>query len=47
MCLWKSQQALGLLKSGAQITSATHCHQIRGGQDIDIGVAEVTAGKKP
>ena len=34
--------AMALLKPGAQITLAAHCHQTTGGQNIDIGIADVT-----
>jgi hypothetical protein len=31
-----------LLKSGAKITLAAHCHQTVGGQDIDIGLVDIS-----
>ena len=36
--------ALALLRQGARITLAAHCHQTTGGQDVDIGLAEVDLG---
>jgi hypothetical protein len=36
--------ALALLRPGARITLAAHCHQTTGGQDVDIGLAEVEQG---
>jgi len=33
--------ALRLLRPGATITLAAHCHQTTGGQGVDIGLAEV------
>jgi hypothetical protein len=38
-----SSAARRLLKPGAQITLAVHCHQTVGGQDIDVGISSVEA----
>ncbi|EEF63182.1 glutaminase family protein [Pedosphaera parvula] len=39
-------QALSLLKPGAKITLAAHCHQTTGGQNIDIGIVSVMEADK-
>jgi hypothetical protein len=36
-----SSSTLALLKPGAEITLAVHCHQIKGGQAIDVGLVDV------
>ena len=36
-----SDEARALLKPGALVTVAAHCHQTTGGQDLDIGLANV------
>ena len=37
-----SAAALALLKPGAKITLAVHCHQTTGGQGVDVGLVNVT-----
>lgn len=35
------EDARALLKAGEKITLAVHCHQIKGGQGIDVGLADL------
>jgi hypothetical protein len=37
-----SATAKSLLKPGARVMLAVHCHQTGGGQNVDVGIANVT-----
>ena len=37
--------ARALLKPGAKITLAVHCHQTIGGQGVDVGIVNVAEGR--
>ena len=41
-----SKDAMALLKPGATITIAAHCHQTTGGQGVDVGLVKVTQSKQ-
>ena len=40
-----SAAALALMKPGAKITLAVHCHQTTGGQGIDVGLVNIVPPK--
>jgi hypothetical protein len=42
-----SRTARAVMTPGAKITLAVHCHQTRGGQGIDVGLANVTESDSP
>jgi hypothetical protein len=42
-----SRAARAVMQPGAKITVAIHCHQTKGGQGIDVGLADVTESDSP